>query len=578
MRKDYNLWKSRLEELNKLLFVDRLSVKSVAEKYGVTERVLRHVLEDFEIKLSSRFEYKEMPISPQELSKLLDERKSIDRVAKDLKVNRKTLENFAKRNGITIIPFHKPYPEVRYADLEVDIFADRLSDKEVAEKYGLFGEPAVRILSRRLGIRRPVHGQEYTTVHEFSDEAVEILRKRTIDKIGSLLPCTVDQTKILIPKSIKAVNYFAGRWIQSTVWYIPELGKYLGPHSYLKTSVESRLGISFDEWENRWYLELSSKDLYTEVWAEKKTEFYYSDKPEHTKEYIKRKLMEDHSYVCNFLMLKEDFIEKFNNTRKDKYVYGIVPKYDFSLIPEIIQSVSTKLKIICNNTKFNSTKEIGEFETTYAKFILEEKDSFQFSLLIRSESRKLTTEEFVDRANKVHNFRFDYSKVKYTDCLSPVEIIDKKTGETFFQKPVDHLSGRANYYNRSKGEIIIEDWLVKHSISFSSQYYIKELFGRTGKGVKIDFIVYYKNLTYYIEYNGKQHYEDIPFFGDFDQQIKRDEEVRDFVQSLQNHVYLEIPYTIKKRENIFNVLDSVILKGNDPNTIIDYKSLYKDEI
>lgn len=29
---------------------------------------------------------------------------------------------------------------------------------------------------------------------------------------------------------------------------------------------------------------------------------------------------------------------------------------------------------------------------------------------------------------------------------------------------------------------------------------------------RIDFVVTHNNMQYYIEYNGKQHYEDVPFF------------------------------------------------------------------
>ena len=32
------------------------------------------------------------------------------------------------------------------------------------------------------------------------------------------------------------------------------------------------------------------------------------------------------------------------------------------------------------------------------------------------------------------------------------------------------------------------------------------------KMFRIDFVVTHNNIQYYIEYNGKQHYEDVPFF------------------------------------------------------------------
>ncbi len=53
---------------------------------------------------------------------------------------------------------------------------------------------------------------------------------------------------------------------------------------------------------------------------------------------------------------------------------------------------------------------------------------------------KLTTEEFIARAQAVHGDRYDYSKVKYVNNQTKVCIICKEHGE-FWQKPKNHLSG-----------------------------------------------------------------------------------------------------------------------------------------
>ena len=56
-------------------------------------------------------------------------------------------------------------------------------------------------------------------------------------------------------------------------------------------------------------------------------------------------------------------------------------------------------------------------------------------------SKKLTTEFFIERAKKVHGDKYNYSKVEYLDCYTPVCIICPKHGE-FWQKPKNHLIGR----------------------------------------------------------------------------------------------------------------------------------------
>jgi endogenous inhibitor of DNA gyrase (YacG/DUF329 family) len=47
---------------------------------------------------------------------------------------------------------------------------------------------------------------------------------------------------------------------------------------------------------------------------------------------------------------------------------------------------------------------------------------------------------FIEKANKIHNNEFDYSKSIYTKNNNKIEIICSKHG-SFFQRPSDHLSG-----------------------------------------------------------------------------------------------------------------------------------------
>jgi len=52
--------------------------------------------------------------------------------------------------------------------------------------------------------------------------------------------------------------------------------------------------------------------------------------------------------------------------------------------------------------------------------------------------KKLTTQEFIDKANKVHNNKYDYSKTNYFGSKVKVIIICKQHGE-FLQTPNNHL-------------------------------------------------------------------------------------------------------------------------------------------
>lgn len=57
-----------------------------------------------------------------------------------------------------------------------------------------------------------------------------------------------------------------------------------------------------------------------------------------------------------------------------------------------------------------------------------------------AESRRSNTAEFIEKAKKIHNNTYDYSKVDYRSDCKPVIIICKKHGE-FYQTPNNHLNG-----------------------------------------------------------------------------------------------------------------------------------------
>ena len=54
--------------------------------------------------------------------------------------------------------------------------------------------------------------------------------------------------------------------------------------------------------------------------------------------------------------------------------------------------------------------------------------------------KKITTEEFINRARKVHGNKYGYSKVEYKNAHTKVCIICPIHGE-FWQIPNDHLNG-----------------------------------------------------------------------------------------------------------------------------------------
>ena len=51
------------------------------------------------------------------------------------------------------------------------------------------------------------------------------------------------------------------------------------------------------------------------------------------------------------------------------------------------------------------------------------------------------TQEFIEKARKIHGDKYDYSRVEYINCYTPIIIICPIHGE-FKQAPTNHLAGK----------------------------------------------------------------------------------------------------------------------------------------
>lgn len=81
-------------------------------------------------------------------------------------------------------------------------------------------------------------------------------------------------------------------------------------------------------------------------------------------------------------------------------------------------------------------------------------------LYINNMSRKLTTQEFIEKARKVHGNKYDYSKAVYNTSKEKIIIICPKHGE-FLQRPNDHLNGNGCPYCNTKNKSNTEEYIKK---------------------------------------------------------------------------------------------------------------------
>ena len=122
-------------------------------------------------------------------------------------------------------------------------------------------------------------------------------------------------------------------------------------------------------------------------------------------------------------MKTEDFIEKAKQVHNDKYDYS---KTEYV-------NCHTKVCIICpEHGEFWQLPNVHLRGSGCMKCGLEK---------IREKNRsKHTFEEFIQKANKIHNNKYDYSKAEYVDTKTKICIICPEHGE-FWQAPYAHLKG-----------------------------------------------------------------------------------------------------------------------------------------
>lgn len=172
--------------------------------------------------------------------------------------------------------------------------------------------------------------------------------------------------------------------------------------------------------------------------------------------------------------------------------------YDYSKVHYI--NANTKVCIVCS--------EHGEFWMTPHNHLVGQ-GCPKCRYLKISVSEKLSTEEFIQKANKVHHFKYDYSNTLYDSSRDKVRIKCPIHGE-FTQKANNHLNGcGCPKCKQSKLENYIYDTLMNSDIYFKTGYSPNWLFLRKGKRQHLDFYLPEYNIA--IECQGKQHFEPITF-------------------------------------------------------------------
>lgn len=192
----------------------------------------------------------------------------------------------------------------------------------------------------------------------------------------------------------------------------------------------------------------------------------------------------------NIIMKKKTGREKFIELSKEKHNN----KYDYSKVHNF-DTLREKVLIIC--------PEHGEFWQEANPHL------HGVGCPKCAGVKKWTKETFIEKANFIHDNKYDYSDICYINVETNIKIKCPIHGE-FWQTPHSHLQGAGcPICKSSRGEIKINQFLRKHNINYSSQHKLKI----ENKLLFVDFCITAKNKLYFIEYNGIQHYKPIDHFG-----------------------------------------------------------------
>ena len=219
----------------------------------------------------------------------------------------------------------------------------------------------------------------------------------------------------------------------------------------------------------------------------------------------------------NFQLDTNSYIEKAKVIHNDKY--------DYSKVEYV--NTDTQIIIIC--------REHGEF-IQIPDFHINRKCGCPKC----SNNVKLNILEFIEKAEKIHGNKYDYSKVEYVNNYTSVIIICKKHGE-FLQKPFVHLLQHGCPSCINKTEYKFYEKIKEIYPTIKRQYKVE--WCKNKQRLPFDFAI--EELKIIIELDGEQHFTQVSNWTSPETQIENDKYKTDcanqngfsVIRLLQDDVY-----------------------------------------
>lgn len=239
---------------------------------------------------------------------------------------------------------------------------------------------------------------------------------------------------------------------------------------------------------------------------------------------------------------KEEFITQASIKHDNKYNYSKVQEF---------RTMQDKVIITCPIH--------GDFEQSVYNHLYKGYGCPRCARELVGIKCRSNTENFMNKALKIHGNKYIYSKVNYIDQYTPVTIICPEHGE-FQQVPKDHIrKDRPSGCPKCllKSQYILYNKICECFPSIDIKYeYSPEWLGLQR------FDIYIPKYNIAIEYNGKQHYVPIKFFGGeigLQNTQERDKLKRDKCKN-NNCTLFELPYNYKENDfqNLVNSINLII--------------------
>lgn len=189
----------------------------------------------------------------------------------------------------------------------------------------------------------------------------------------------------------------------------------------------------------------------------------------------------------------EEILDKFKNVHGDRY--------DYSLSIDNYKNTYTPIKIICS--------EHGIFLQRPAKHM----SGGNCHKCVGNNIKSL--HEAVNKFKEIHFNRYSYDTLislgdRFIKGSEKVLVACKKHGD-FLVNVRDHIDGvGCNKCNTSKGEISIENYLIRNKIEYKTQYKFEDC--KNINMLSFDFAIFRnENILCLVEFQGEQHYHPVNF-------------------------------------------------------------------